>query len=77
MFIHAVPDNKGHKDGFYCTLVESYRENGVPKHRIKLSFGFIPTERVPYLKAAFNSGDPEEILAKEKRSLEKRVKPPS
>jgi len=29
---------------------------------------------VPYLKAAFNRGDPETILTNEKRSLEKRRK---
>ncbi len=74
MFIHAVPDNKGHKDGFYCSLVESRRENGKPKHVILQSFGFIPSNRLPYLKAAFNSGDPESILAEAKRSLEKRSK---
>lgn len=70
MFVNAVPDNKGRKDGYYCTLTESYRENGIPKHRTILSFGFIPSDRVPYLKAAFNRGNPETILAKEKRSIE-------
>ncbi len=72
MFIHAVPDNRGKKDGFFCSLVESNRINGIPCHKTILSFGFIPSERVPYLKAAFNRGDPEAILAKEKRSQEKR-----
>jgi hypothetical protein len=37
-----------------------------------LSFGHIVPERLPYLKAAFNSGNPEDILARAKRSLEKR-----
>ena len=72
MFIHAVPDNRGKKDGFFCSLVESKRIDGIPRHKTILSFGFIPSERVPYLKAAFNRGDPEAILAKEKRSQEKR-----
>ena len=72
MFIHAVPDNRGKKDGFFCSLVESKRINGIPCHKTLLSFGFIPSERVPYLKAAFNRGDPEAILAKEKLSQEKR-----
>lgn len=73
MFIHAVPDNKGHKDGFYCTLVESKRVNGKPTHVILQSFGFVPRVRVPYLKAAFNTGDPETILQDAKRSLEVRL----
>ena len=71
MFIHAIPDNRGKKDGFYCSFVESHRKNGVPGHSIKISFGFITTERLPYLKAAFNNGDPAEILAKSIRSLER------
>ncbi len=75
MFIHAVPDNRGKKDGYYCSLVESRRVNGISKHETVLSFGFIATERLPYLKAAFNRGDPEAILQREKRSQEKRKAP--
>lgn len=72
MFIHAVPDNRGKKNGYYCSLVESCRVNGIPKHETILSFGFIAAERLPYLKAAFNRGDPEAILEREKRIQEKR-----
>jgi hypothetical protein len=64
VFVHAVPDNRGKKDGYYCSLVESHRINGVPTHSVKISFGFVPSKRLPYLKAAFNDGDPEEILAR-------------
>jgi len=74
VFIHAVPDNRGKKDGYFCSLVESTRVEGKPTHRIILSFGFITSERLPYLKAAFNRGDPETILANEKRRLENRRK---
>ena len=70
MFIHAVPDNRGKKDGYYCSLVESRRISGIPSHLTIMSFGFISSERLPYLKAAFNSGNPEEILEKAKRSQE-------
>ena len=52
--------------------MESRRVNGISKHETVLSFGFIATERLPYLKAAFNRGDPEAILEREKRSQEKR-----
>ena len=72
MFIHAVPDNRGKKDGYYCSLVESHRENGKSIHSIRLSFGFIPTARLPYLKAAFNDGDPAEIFRKESCRLENK-----
>ena len=72
MFIHAVPDNRGKKDGYYCSLVESHRVDGISKHETVLSFGFISAERLPYLKAAFNRGDPASILEREKCSQEKR-----
>jgi hypothetical protein len=67
-----VPDNRGKKDGYYCSLVESRRINGVPSHSTLLSFGYIRSERLPYLKAAFNSGNPEDILNKAKSSQDKR-----
>lgn len=72
MFIHAVPDNRGNTDGYYCSLVNSHRINGVSRHETILSFGYISSERLPYLKAAFNRGDPEAILEREKRSQERR-----
>jgi hypothetical protein len=76
MFVHAVPDNRGKKNGYYCSLVESRRINGVSSHLTLLSFGYVKPERLPYLKAAFNSGNPEEILTKAKSSQEKKcVKP--
>ena len=25
MFIHAVPDNRGKKDGYFCSLVVNYK----------------------------------------------------
>lgn len=75
MFIHAVPDNKGKKPGYFCSLVESVRnEKGVSVHVQKLNFGYISEERLPYLRAAFNNGDPEVILANEKAKLAKRKK---
>ena len=75
MFIHAVPDNKGKKDGYFCSLVQSrLNEKGVSVHEQKLNFGFIPSERLPYLRAAFNKGDPEVILKREKAKLQNKNK---
>jgi len=50
---------------------ESRRKGGVSSHSIKISFGFITPERLPYLEAAFNKGAPAEILNQAIRSLEK------
>lgn len=73
MFVHAVPDNRGKKKGYYCSLVESRRINGVPTHVTLQSFGYVQPERLPYLKAAFNSGIPEEIFERAKRSQEEKA----
>jgi hypothetical protein len=69
-----VPDNRGKKDGYYRSLVESRRIGGVPSHFAVFSFGYISDERSPYLKAAFNSGNPEDILIRAKRSQENKRK---
>jgi hypothetical protein len=50
------------------------RLNGIPTHSTVLSFGFVPFERLPYLKAAFNDGNPEDILEKAKRRQESKLK---
>ena len=65
MFIKAIKDNKKNRDGYYCSLVSSERVKGKSVHKLVRSFGFIPSNRVPYLKAAFNDGDPEKILQDE------------
>lgn len=70
MFVKAVPDNKNGKDGYFCSLVRSVRRDGKPVHEQLLSFGFLPSGRLPYLRAAFNDGDPEGILAREKAKQE-------
>lgn len=42
VFIHAVPDNRGKKDGYYCSLVESCRINGIPKHETVFPLALLP-----------------------------------
>lgn len=69
MFVKAIPDNKNGRDGYYCSLVESRRVDGKSRHILMQSFGYVPSERLPYLRAAFNEGDPEEILSREKKKL--------
>lgn len=70
MFVHPVKAKKNGKSGYYCTLVESVRVDGKPVHRNILSFGFITQDRLPYLKAAFCSGNPEDVLRDELKKLE-------
>jgi hypothetical protein len=66
MFIRVIPNNKGAKDTVFCDLVESYRDdNNISRHRIVVKLGQFDRDRVPYLKAAFNRGDPAVILKNE------------
>ena len=70
MFVRVIPNNKGKKKTVFCDLVESYRDdNGVSKHRIVVKLGQFDPGRVPYLKAAYNEGDPGEILKRELQKL--------
>lgn len=70
MFVHAVKATRKGVKGAYCTLVESRRQDGSPVHGKVMSFGFIPEDRVPYLKAAFCAGDPAETLSAELAKLQ-------
>lgn len=72
MFVKAIKDNKKGRDGYYCSLVESVRTENGPSHKLIRSFGYIERERVPYLKAAFNDGDPASILEQELARMEER-----
>lgn len=58
MFVRVVKNNKGDPHKCYCALVESYRDSGIPKHRILINFGLVDEESVPYLKAAFSKNKP-------------------
>ena len=53
MFIKAVPNNRGKKGTYYCSLVESYREAGKIKHRTIQKFGLVDKEGVELLKAKY------------------------
>lgn len=48
--------------------------NGKPSHTKILSFGYIPKDRLPYLRAAFNEGNPDEILKRELAKMEESNK---
>lgn len=66
MFVRAVKNNKGKKNTYFCSLVESYRdEKGVPKHRVIINFGQVDEESVPFLKAAFAKKKPRLVYDEE------------
>ena len=63
MFVRVIPNNKGKKKTYFCDVVKSYRdEKGKPRHDVVVKLGQVEKERVPYLIAAYNDGDPKELL---------------
>ena len=58
MFIKVVPNRKRQAGTYYCSLVESYREDGKVKHRTIRSFGLLTEEQIPYLKAMYAKHKP-------------------
>lgn len=58
MFIKVVPNQKGRPGTYFCYLVESYREEGKPKHRVIKNFGLLEGDQVPYLKAMYAKKKP-------------------
>ena len=58
MFIKVVPNRKGQAGTYYCSLVESYREDGKVKHRTIRSFGLLTEEQIPHLKAMYAKHKP-------------------
>ena len=66
MFVRAIKNNKGKKNTYFCSLVESYRdENGMHKHRVLINFGLVDEESVPFLKAAFAKKKPRLVYDEE------------
>lgn len=66
MFLHTVKYKRKGSDGCYCSLMESYRDSdGKPVHKRVATLGFIPEDRVAFLKAAFSSRDPYDVLREE------------
>lgn len=69
MFVRAIKNNKGKTEGYFCSLVESYRdENGIPRHRVLINFGLVPPDAVPDLKAAFAKKKPRLVYDDEETS---------
>lgn len=66
MFVKATKDYKSGRAGCYCSLVETVTKDGGQVHRTIYNFGFLSFDRVPHLKAALNSGDPDEIYERER-----------
>ena len=58
MFVKVVPNNRGKKGTYYCSLVEAYRDGDKVKHRIIRNFGLLTEEQIPFLKAMYAKKPP-------------------
>lgn len=72
MFVQPVKPAQSDRDGFFCYLMETVKVDGKSRNKTVLSFGFVPSERVPYLKAAFDRGNPAEIFERVSAWVEAR-----
>ena len=53
MFIKVVPNNRGAKGTYYCSLVCYYREGKKVKHQTIKSFGLLNAKQVEALKSSY------------------------
>ena len=53
MFIKAVPNNRGKKGTYYCSLVDHIARQVNIKHRTIQKFGLVDKEGVELLKAKY------------------------
>ena len=52
MFVKVVPNNRGRKGTYFCSLVESYCEGDKIKHHTIRSFGLLTEEQVQIGRAS-------------------------
>lgn len=55
MFLKVVPNNKGRKNTYFCSLVESYREGKKIKHRTIKNFGLKDEKETEILRAFYRT----------------------
>ena len=58
MFVKVVPNNRGKKGTYYCSLVEAYRDGDKVKHRIIRNVVLLTEEQLPFRKAMYDKKKP-------------------
>lgn len=70
MYLHTVSYTRKGVRGCYCSLMECHRDkSGKPVHKRIATIGFVPEERMPFMKAAFSVEDPEGVYLREKAAI--------
>jgi len=58
MFVKILRKRYSEKTHYYASLVENKRINGKVVQSVKLYFGRVEEEQIPYLKAAYSKNKP-------------------
>ena len=70
MHLELVRSTNKDQPGYFCYLAKSERINGKPRKKRVFSFGLVPLERIPYLKAALDENcDPHETYVRTQEKL--------
>ena len=58
LFVKILTKAYGNRKHYYASLVENKRVNGKVVQTVKINFGAVEQEQIPYLKAAYSSNKP-------------------
>ena len=58
LFVKVLTKTYGNKKHYYASLVENNRVNGKVVQTVKINFGAVEKEQIPYLKAAYSRNKP-------------------
>ena len=61
MFVKVLTKTYGGKKHYYASLVENKRISGKVVQTVKINFGAVEQEQIPYLKAAYSRHKPKLI----------------
>lgn len=67
MFVKILKKNYSGKIHYYASLVENKRVGKSVVQSVKINFGRVDLEQIPYLKAAYSKNKPRLVYDKEAR----------
>jgi hypothetical protein len=65
MFVKILTKTYGDKKHYYASLVENKRVVGKVVQTVKINFGAVEEEQIPYLKAAYSRNKPRLVYGHE------------
>ena len=65
MFVKILTKTYGGKKHYYASLVENKRINGKVVQTVKINFGAVEPDQIPYLKAAYSRHKPKLVYGDE------------